>query len=516
MFTGELRDFQTEAVGMMHDLGGLLVASVMGSGKTVITIAAIEELLEDGRAEMGLVIVPAPLKYQWKTSIEDFTDVARVLVIDGTPKQRADQYHRATRYEYVVLNYDQLLNDWADIIALPFDFVVCDEVQAIKSFKAKRSKLVKQLDSPFRFGLTGTAIENKPEEVFSIMEWVSPGLLGSFRVFDNTFIERNRFGGVERYKNLDLLHKRLSEAMFRRSYADIADQLPTVDTQVRTVALGRDAMRLYRTITTDLLGELEAAAGLARSFSLEAHYGSEQNASPQELAMRGRIMSRMTCLRMLCDHPQLLRLSAQRYNNADEDAGSAYAAELLERGLLDVTPARKFSEVVGYIEDIIEDSPDNKVVLFSFFVDTLDWLHDVLAEVGIRSVRYSGRLSSKEKEEARVEFTTNKDVRVFLSSDAGGVGVDLPQANYLINYDLPWSGGQLAQRKARIRRISSKFPRIHVIDVLADATIELRQYETLKKKGAVAAAVMDGDMSETNEVAMDLGTLKDFLLATSS
>lgn len=232
--------------------------------------------------------------------------------------------------------------------------------------------------------------------------------------------------------------------------------------------------------------------------------------------MRGRIMSRMTCLRMLCDHPQLLRLSAQRYNNADEDAGSAYAAELLERGLLDVTPARKFSEVVGYIEDIIEDSPDNKVVLFSFFVDTLDWLHDVLAEVGIRSVRYSGRLSSKEKEEARVEFTTNKDVRVFLSSDAGGVGVDLPQANYLINYDLPWSGGQLAQRKARIRRISSKFPRIHVIDVLADATIELRQYETLKKKGAVAAAVMDGDMSETNEVAMDLGTLKDFLLATSS
>lgn len=513
MFTGELKPFQKEAVDRMLERKALLLATVMGSGKTVMSIAAVERLIEEGEVESGLVIAPASVKFQWLEAFEEFTDVARVLVIDGTPKQRAEQYERAVRFEYVIVNYAQLLNDWDQIAALPMDFLICDEVQAIKSFKAERSKRVKQLLPPYRFGLTGTAIENRAEELFSIMEWVDDSVLGNFHRFDRTFIKRNRWGGVEKYINLPLLHETMSEAMFRRSYDDIKEYLPDREQRPVLVPMRKKMRSLYRTIASDLTNELEAAAGMARTFSLEAHYSSDNHLSPAEAAQRGRIMSRMMCLLMLCDHPRLLAQSAANFDSPDEDTGSVYASELAARGLLDdLPPASKYTQVLDYIEEVLEDDPVNKVVLFSFFVDTLGWLQDDLTERGIQSVLHTGRMNSRAKQDARREFKGDKDVRVFLSSEAGGVGVDLPVANYLINYDLPWSAGQMEQRNFRIQRLSSKFDNIHIRDFITEGSLEERQYAVLRKKSALAGAVMDGKMDASGELPMDdLGSLKDFL-----
>jgi SNF2 family DNA or RNA helicase len=208
-FTGTLLPYQPEAVNAMVGRGKMLVAYDLGLGKTVLTIAALELLMDNGSIrEPGIVICLSSLKYQWEDQIRKFTnDTSNVLVVDGTPKTRAIQYGEALNWkqsgvDYVILNYEQVVNDWEYVRQLPTGFIVCDEATAIKSFRSKRSKYVKKLSSPYKFALTGTPVENgKPEELYSIMQFVDPKVLGRFDLFDQTFIVRNRFGGVERYRN---------------------------------------------------------------------------------------------------------------------------------------------------------------------------------------------------------------------------------------------------------------------------------------------------------------------------
>ena len=207
-FTGTLLPYQPEAVKKMVERHKVLVAYDLGLGKTVLTIAAVEDLMDTGDIkEPGLVICLSSLKYQWANQIEKFTNgTSQALVIDGTKTQRTEQYAQAynwreTKVDYIVLNYEQVVNDWDAVKKLPRGFIVIDEATAIKSFKSKRSKAVKRMaNAPFKFALTGTPIENgKPEEVFSIMQFVDDSVLGRFDIFDKAFIVRNNWGGVQRY-----------------------------------------------------------------------------------------------------------------------------------------------------------------------------------------------------------------------------------------------------------------------------------------------------------------------------
>ena len=213
----------------------MLVAYDLGLGKTVITLSAIERLMEEGEVtEPGIVVCLSSLKYQWAASVEKFTD-SKALVIDGTPSQRAKQYAQAfdwanTGVDYVILNYEQVVNDWKLVQNLPRGFVVADEATAIKSFRSKRSKYMKKLHSDYKFALTGTPVENgKPEELYSIMQFVDSSVLGRFDLFDHTFIVRNNFGGVDRYRNISLLHKTMSQASVRKRQddEDVAPYLPS-------------------------------------------------------------------------------------------------------------------------------------------------------------------------------------------------------------------------------------------------------------------------------------------------
>jgi SNF2 family DNA or RNA helicase len=176
----------------------MLVAYDLGLGKTVLTIAAIERLMDNSEITApGLVVCLSSLKYQWSNSITKFTNsTSKPLVIDGTPKQREAQYAEAMDWvnsgvDYIIMNYEQVVNDWEFVSKLPRGFVVLDEATAIKSFKSKRSKHVKRLSScDFKFALTGTPIENgKPEELYSIMQFVDKEVLGRFDIFDSALNE---------------------------------------------------------------------------------------------------------------------------------------------------------------------------------------------------------------------------------------------------------------------------------------------------------------------------------------
>lgn len=506
-FKGELYPFQSEAVDMMLERGSLLLAHDMGLGKTVSSIAAVEELIDTGEATCVLVICAASVKWQWKRKIDEFTDGALVKVVEGTKMARRLQYRAVKRgeVEYVLMNCEQVVNDWDILRLLSFDAIVIDEITSMKSPGAKRTRYMRRLDAGYKFGLTGQPIENRPEELFSIMQFIDPTVLGRPDIFDRTFIVRNNWGKYKFSKNLPLLRKRMGTAMHRKTRDEVKDQLPAIVEEDYLIDFDPVGAKLYHRIVTELLVELRGTARFS-NFDLLDHYAG----AADNMSAMGQIMPKMMALRMLCDHPGLLSISAKWYSNPKTKAGSEYAAELKERGLLNVKSTPKMAATLEVISEIMEANPDNKVVLFSFFKPMLRLLSKEL-KVGFEM--FTGAMDARQRDAALQRFHSDKDCRVLLSSDAGGIGVDIPAANFLLSYDLPFSAGKFAQRQARIDRISSKWESVTLLNMLMrDSIEEWMLDDVLIPKARIAKAWIDGKGVDTKgQLHMDLNSLGDFL-----
>ena len=530
MFVGKLLPYQEEAVTQMVGKTKILVAYDLGLGKTVITIAACERLRELGIITGPvLVVVLASLKYQWSKEIRKFSD-SSVQVIDGTKAVRHAQISDAFGVDYVVTNYESVVNDWDLISQIPLGALVMDEATAIKSFRSKRSKKVKELARKVdvRFALTGTPVENgKPEEIYSIMQAVDGRLLGRFDLFDSTFVVRNQWGSPERYRNLDVLHDRLSRNLIRKTQTDpdVAPFLPdTIHRDPELIGMDRQLRVVYRDLASALADELEeAVSSFGSNWSLAAHYGqSGPNQPPSD--MMGSIMSAITLLRQLCSHPQLIAESASKFQRAYQAAldgdgvvrgGSVRAHDLMAdedaRARIMSAKVPKMDALEKIVRDHLDSDEDAKVVVFTTFLLTSE-----LIRQRIGGVTYSGLMNAVEKEAAKEQFQTDPATRVLISTDAGGYGVDLPQANLLINYDLPWSAGKAVQRNGRIRRASSRWPTVVIQDLLVDGSIEIRQFDLLYQKTSVAAAVVDGrGINSRGGIDFSAGSLLEHLRSTS-
>lgn len=524
--------------------GSLLIAYEMGLGKTVIALAAVEELLAEGKVETAVIVVPANLKYQWAKSIAKLTDVPtrtiRVreggqtqeitvptedfcILIDGAPEKRTAQYEkvRKNRPDYVILGYENVVNDWSDVRRIKPECLVLDEITAIKTFKAQRTRKIKRLTADYRFGLTGTPVENgKPEELFSIMQWVDDQVLGRFDLFDKTYINRNKFGGVLNYKNLPVLHAKLSLAMVRKTRmdADVRPFLPEVQEDNIPVTLDAKTRKAYKRIAEDLLGELRAAGPTMGDWDLFTHYHGGE--SPNENSQQGKIMARMQALDMLLNHPDLVIQSGQRYEESEtarQDGekkkvwpGSKYCYEVWQEGILDdVTTSPKLDAVVETVEKILA-TPRNKVIIFSVNPDMLELIEERLPE-GC-AVTYTGRMSAASKAYAAQRFEEDPGCRVFLSSHAGAFGTDLYMANYLINYDLAWSSGKQDQINARHNRASSEFKDIYILNAITAGTTEPRKLSMLAHKRRVGSAITDGrGADDKGRIESDVVTLTECL-----
>lgn len=390
----------------------------------------------------------------------------------------------------------------------------------IKGFDAKRTKRLKFLTqrSESRIGLSGQPVENRPEELFSIMEFIDPEVLGSFHQFDRTFITRNSWGKVVRYKNLDVLHRRLTAegAMFRKSREDIAEYLPERQETEVPVPLTGTARSLYEYMAVDLIDVIDRASesGTFGKFNLAAHYGHEAG-DEQSNWLRGQIMSRMTAMRLLTAHPRLLLTSADDFDDEETASGSAYASQLKEEGRLTNLPDRspKLDALIDLVEEIFTESMDQKVVLFSGFKPVLKLIGEELVKRKIGFTSMTGDTSSRRRQERITRFNTDPSCRLFLSSDAGAYGVNLDSGTHLLNYDLPWSAGALDQRVARIDRTSSKHEKIQIMYLYTAMTIEERQYHMLKEKARVADAFVDGKGYDPKGgiLELGLGSLREFL-----
>jgi SNF2 family DNA or RNA helicase len=508
MFKGKLYPFQQEAVDVMVERGQMLLALVMGAGKTVTTLAALEYLYENKEIERALIVVPAALKYQWLREVQKFTD-AHATVIDGSQNTRVDLWRKSIGSRYVIVNPESLKRDFSYYSEQAFGAMVIDEATMIKTPRSQRSRMLKRIGKTYhyRFALTGQPIENRPEELFSIMEFVNSKILGDFNTFDRTFIVRDRmFGRPLRYRNLDVLQNSLRPVMIRKRREDIADQLPKIVHSVIPVPFDKDGARAYRIIARELLDSIQKAIStFGRGFDLWTHYYGRQDNSDQ-----GFIMSQITALRMFCDNPQLVLLSAHLHNTTTKQ-GSEYANKLVKRGIVySKLKSPKQETLVEYLETVLNEDPKNKVVLFSFYTYNLKLIQKATAHL-TRSVIFDGTMNNAQRDVAKQTFTNDPSVRLFLSSDAGGYGLDLPVANYLISYDLPWSAGKLDQRESRIIRLSSEHTHVNIVALVMEGSVEERQYEMLQEKRNINKAFIDGEYDYSNSYQITLGTLSDFL-----
>jgi hypothetical protein len=570
---------------------------VGNTGKTVMTIAAVERLAEEFDDFYSVVVCQSTLKTQWVKAIRRFTcatcagesderlndptvdhdhvPTATYACIDGTPDKRWDQYQAVIEKppRYIVMAYDSVVDDWSQVVRIKPMCVTIDEATVIKNPDAKITCAVREVfgDTPFRYGLTGTPMENgRPEELFQLMVWIDDSVLGRADLFDSTFVRRDSYGRVLEYTNLEVFHDLMSEcsSSIDPDSPAVAQYMPE-PTPTHTVLIELDAASafVYETMCEDLVEDLQSMRASA-TFDVAAHYGG---GAGSDMSDTGKVMSKISCMRMLCAGPLQLVESARLYQSQcarqielDEAAeahqiqygehgpddcpaskhekgwptvkkvikgnsvrvpkdknGSAYAASLLDAGYFDdLDQSPKAEEILLDVRQVLlgechccTDLPSaatvNKVVVFSYHKRLLRQLE---ADLGPVAVRFDGDLPHRQRDENKRRFQTEPGVRVFLTSDAGGYGVDLPQGNHLFNADKPFTAGRVTQRNARIRRANKEFHDVvHTRDYLVAGSIEIYYAEITNQKARVARAVQTGKGHTKGSIMMNAGGLAEFL-----
>jgi len=508
MLTVDLHPYQDAALEAFLSRGNLLLALDMGLGKTITSLGAAEELL--GREEIGrtLIVCPSGLKLQWAQAIATRTDVATkaikakdevlevpedryCVVIDGTPAQRRELYKMIDELhpEYVIVGYQTVASDLRYIKRIKPGLIVLDEATTIKNPAAGVTRAVRQLWAPWRLALTGTPIDNRLEELYHILRWVDPDVLGDFEKFDRSFIKRDFWGRVKRYVNLPILHKKVADVLFRRKATDpdVAPYMPDLYHDRWLVTMDESTARVYRRIMADLGDELGNLPARER-FDLAAHYQGHSESTPA-----GRIMAIHICAEMLLTNPALL---------AESD--SHYSREIVQTGAIDGLPeSAKWRRLCAEVDALLAD-PGNKIIITSRFRRMVDCITERWPD----SVAYHGGMSPRDKQAAVSRFEHDPTIRVLAMSHAGAYGVDLPAANVLINLDPARSTGQRNQIAHRHVRAGSRHDRVRVVDLITAGTIEERTYNRLDLRGRVASAAIDGSgADEIGQVVDDVTSL---------
>ncbi|MDQ3931196.1 MAG: DEAD/DEAH box helicase, partial [Chloroflexota bacterium] len=429
-----------------------LLADDLGLGKTPQAIAASKLLREWHGIKKVLVITPASVKYQWGREIERFSDDSYV-VVTGSKQKREQQY--AAGATFTIINYELVLRDLDHIRALNADLVILDEAQRIKNWRAKTSQAIKELPHPFAFVLTGTPLENKLEELYSIVEFLDEKLLGPPWQFMAQHVVKDEWGGIIGYKDLEGVRRAIAPILLRRRKADVLQDLPERIDNDFWLELEPEQERLYRPLEKQLTALLRLP---------------EWDAATSAMALR------------------LITLLRE----------AATAAQLVNP---EVHSSRKLKELPALVEEIALEG--HKMLIFTQWERMTRLAEDALAGLDLKTVRLYGGLGMRARQRVIEQFMTDPQTPVFISTDAGGLGLNLQAASFVINLDLPWNPARVEQRIGRAHRIGQTQP-VNVINMIAQNTIEQRVLDVLYRKQELFEEILDVELDpETGVIKTD-------------
>jgi len=451
----ELLPYQLEGIAFVVGNGRAVLADDMGLGKTIQGVGAAELLARECGIKKVLVVCPASVKSQWKQEITRYSSRTASIVV-GTATERYEQYSNDTFF--TICNYEQVLRDLQAIDKTPWDFIILDEGQRIKNWEAKTSKVIKGLRSRYALVLSGTPLENRLEELYSVLEFIDDRRLGPDFRFEHQFRVDNGRGKVTGYKNLDKLRQLLRPVLLRRTRASVLQQLPPRTTEI------------VRIEPTEEQLDIHGAQKRIINQIVNKAYISEMDLL--------RLQKALLICRMVADSTFLV--------NKQEPAYS--------------TKLERLRELVT--ELCLE--PDRKIVLFSEWTTMLDLIEKyILRPLNVDFVRLDGSVPQKKRQGLVQTFQTDASCRLFIATNAGSTGLNLQAANTVVNVDLPWNPAILEQRIGRAHRMGQKRP-VHVYLLVTEQTIEESMLGTLAAKKDLSLAALDIESGVTR-VSMTAG-----------
>lgn len=441
-----LRDYQSYGYQWLRTLahygfGGIL-ADDMGLGKTVQAIAFLAAMLPDIRAERlpAIIVAPASLTYNWRNELRKFAPHIRTVIVDGTKTQRnaaltAGRSEGSESVDVIIASYPLLRRDIVEYAALPFHTLILDEAQAFKNYTTQTAQSVKLLDARHRFALTGTPIENRLEELWSLFDAVCPEL----------FPARKAFGELAR----ETIAKRARPFLLRRVKADVLKELPEKIESVQASALLPEQKKLY-------------AAYLAKLREETLQHLDKETKNKNRI----RILAGLTRLRQLCCHPALF---------VEDYAGTS----------------GKFEQLFDLVEEC--RVAGRRILVFSQFVEMLGLIRRELQRRGIAHFYLDGGTPPRDRVDLSNRFNDGEGDLFLISLKAGGTGLNLTGADTVVLYDLWWNPAVEQQAADRAHRIGQKKV-VQVIRLVAEGTVEDKMVELQqRKKNLIDEVVQAGE-----------------------
>ncbi len=459
LLKAELLPYQLDGVAFAVGAGRAVLADDMGLGKTVQGIGVAELLSQEAGISRVLVICPASVKSQWRLEIMRFSSRSYQLVL-GSAKERTALYDNSCFF--TICNYEQVLRDLLRIEKVKWDLIILDEGQRIKNWEAKTSQVLKALKSPFALVLSGTPLENRLDELYSVVEFIDDRRLGPAFRFYNRYRMVDEKGKVLGYKNLDELKVRLRPVLLRRTRKMVMSELPPRSTEIRRIPptdeqliLHNAQMRIIKTI-------------------ISKKYISEMDLLRLQKAL---LICRMA-------------------------ANSTFLVDKVPPGY-----SSKLGEFENLIDQLIEEE-ERKIVLFSEWTTMLSLIEPLLGKRRVNYVRLDGSIPQKKRQGLIFQFQKERDCKLFITTNAGATGLNLQAANTVINVDLPWNPAVLEQRISRVHRMGQKRP-VQAFLLVTEETLEEKLLGTLSAKHELALAALDPDSRvKTVNLASGMDELK--------
>lgn len=467
----KLFPYQRDGVLHLVRTGRGMLADDMGLGKTMQAIAACEVLRQRGEVKRVLIVTAASLKHQWAQEIARCTGERAEIVSSGAPARRRALEAGAV---YTILNYEQTWRELSTLRELHADVLILDEAQRARNFRTKTAATLRAIPSRFLFILTGTPVENRLDDLYSLLQLVDPTILGPLWRFNLDFHVQNERGRISGYKRLSALRARVADVILRRRKDEVALQLPALMEQTRYTGMSREQAELesgYRADASRLLAIAER-----RPLSKQE----------QERLMMFLLKARQACNALeLCDPGRKKRSSP------------------------------KLDELEALLTEIASEGA-SKVLVFSEWVKMLELAAERVERIGLGYAMLHGSIPTDKRPALLDRFRDDPAVRVLLSTDAGGVGLNLQAATYVVHLDLPWNPARLDQRTARAHRLGQAHG-VLVTYLCAESGIERGIEGTLDRKRAVRSAALDqsADVEEIEapSFSMFLRQMRDVLTA---
>ena len=454
LLKSELLPYQMDGVAFAVGKGRAILADDMGLGKTIQGIGIAELLARLANIKNVLVVCPASLKSQWAAEIARFCDRTSCIVLGSAP-ERASQYVDSSFFK--IANYEQIVRDEAIVQQIHWDLIILDEGQRIKNWESKTSQTFQLLNSTYALVLSGTPLENRLDELYTVAKFIDSHRLGPAYRFFHRHRTVNEDGRITGYKNLDTLRELLQPILLRRTRKSVMMELPERTTEIVRIRP-----------TDEQKGLSDEHVAKASMIAAKAYL------TEMDLL---RLQKHLLCARMAADSTFLV-----------DKQPPGYSSKL---------------DVLDELLEELADEPSRKIVLFSEWTSMLNMIEPLLTKHGIDFVRLEGKVPQKKRQEIVNRFQKDPVCRAIIMTNAGSTGLNLQSANTVINVDLPWNPAILEQRIARAHRMGQKRP-VHVYILVTEDTIEEKLLGTLAAKSELASAALDFD-SELSEVTMSSG-----------